>query len=438
MRKPVKTLARTLAFLSAGLSALYPFQIQSPAGAMLALPKALGAALAPLVGAMGAVGAVLGLVGDAPLATLAGALGAWASARHVRRVTAPHDGFDNAFGPDSECKIHAGPRRGMRQRRWTWWPPRPPTPRWQRDVPYRTLPDLQGGEARSLLCDIWQPPQSVDPSGLAVIYLHGSAWHAGDKDMLTRPFFRHLAAQGHLVMDAAYRLCPGATILDMAHDVQHAVAWLKSRAVQYRVHPGRIVLGGGSAGGHLALLVGYTSGHPQLTSQDLKGVDTSVCGVVAHYGAADVHAVLQHASRVMPHPPTPSLRVVLGMVEAVMGDAVKGVDWRTFSARTMIGNAMGGTAEEVPEMYELASPIAHVHADCPPTLLLQGAHDVIMPVHAARALHRKLVEAGVPAVYVEYPQTTHGFDLFIPQVSPSAQAATYDVGRFLALVNSSG
>ena len=57
-------------------------------------------------------------------------------------------------------------------------------------MPFWNLPD------RRLLCDLWQPLRGVAPSGLALVYLHGSAWYLLDKDFFTRPFFRHLAAQG--------------------------------------------------------------------------------------------------------------------------------------------------------------------------------------------------------------------------------------------------
>ena len=61
---------------------------------------------------------------------------------------------------------------------------------------------------RRLLCDLWQPPRGVASSGLALVFLHGGAWYMLDKDFFTRPFFRHLAAQGHVVMDVAYRMYP--------------------------------------------------------------------------------------------------------------------------------------------------------------------------------------------------------------------------------------
>jgi acetyl esterase/lipase len=95
---------------------------------------------------------------------------------------------------------------------------------------------------------------------------------------------------------------------------------------------------------------------------------------------------------------------------------------------------LGGHPDEVPQAYDLASPITHVHPGCPPTLLIQGEDDLITPVTATRAIHAKLVAAGVPAINLVYPWTTHGFDLMLPRISPTAQSALYDVERFLALL----
>lgn len=61
-------------------------------------------------------------------------------------------------------------------------------------------------------------------------------------------------------------------------------------------------------------------------------------------------------------------------------------------------------------------------------------NDCFQPAHLSRVLHHKLVESGVPALYVEFPQTEHGFDLLLPRYAPAAQSALYDVERFLALM----
>ena len=100
-----------------------------------------------------------------------------------------------------------------------WWTGRlrgDPEPRLRQDVRFATVP----GTGRVLLCDVWQPPPGVRPSGLAVVYLHGSAYYILDKDLGTRPLFGHLAAQGHVVMDVAYRLFPETGVPGMVGDAK--------------------------------------------------------------------------------------------------------------------------------------------------------------------------------------------------------------------------
>ena len=53
---------------------------------------------------------------------------------------------------------------------------------------------------------------------------------------------------------------------------------------------------------------------------------------------------------------------------------------------------------------------------------------------SVRQLHQMLAGAGVPAMLVEFPNTDHTFDLVLPRLSPSPQAALYDVERFLVLM----
>jgi acetyl esterase/lipase len=101
----------------------------------------------------------------------------------------------------------------------------------------------------------------------------------------------------------------------------------------------------------------------------------------------------------------------------------------------MMANLLGGQPDEVPERYDPASPITHAGPKSPPTLLLQGEHDSLVPASAWRTLHHKLVQAGVPVVHVEFPQTEHAFDVaMLSRYSPAGQAALYELERFLALV----
>jgi len=414
-------LACGLAGLSLALSGLHFYRVRSPLGLALYPFKLLAGSLAAFLVGGGVLGALLGLWLRLPLAVAAGATGAALSGFCVYRVTAPH-------GPARPPRS-AGPRRAPRKLS--------AQPRWERDVPFWTL----AGRDRPLLCDIWRPPEGVSPTGLAIVYLHNSAWHLADKDLWTRPLLGHLAAQGHVVMDVAYRLCPEVDLYGMLGDVRRAIAWLKANAGRYGVRPERVVVAGASAGGHLALLAAYTPGHPDLTPAELQGVDTTVRGVVSCYGLADMLAFYRHMAGILPS------RKVFKWLEA--GPLLNSLQWLAdqvpghplasqvgklggMSLPEMMASLLGGQPCERPAVYELASPITHAGAHCPPTLLIQGEHDIAAPPAAARALQRKLAASGVPATLVLLPYTDHMFDLLWPRVSPAVRAAWRELDRFLA------
>jgi acetyl esterase/lipase len=377
-------------------------------------------ALSPFLLVAAILGAGLGALYHAPVAIGAGLLAAAIAAIYIARVLAPQPGFALAFGKDWETRIPACRASHLLKRRWNLRLPRTGEPRFEQNIPYWTIP----GTDRMLLCDIWQPPNDVPPSGLAFVYLHGSAWWILDKDLGTRPLFRQLAAQGHVVMDVAYRLCPEVDIYGMVGDVKRAVAWMKANSAQYQVNPACIVLGGGSAGGHLALLAAYAPHHPQLTPPDLQGSDLSVRAVVSYYGPTDLRACYLHLDL--------TRTANLPKVEIGMPGAAEMKKSMTEAGR--MDTLLGGHLHQVPEVYDLASPVTHVHAGSPATLLIQGEPDVIAPASAARVLYWKLVECGVPAVNIVYPLTNHAFDLLLPQTSPPAHAALYYLERFLALL----
>jgi acetyl esterase/lipase len=169
-------------------------------------------------------------------------------------------------------------------------------------------------------------------------------------------------------------------------DVKHAIAWMKANASRYGVDSARVVLGGGSAGAHLALLAAYTPQRDSLTPAALKDADLSVRGVVSWYGPTDMNVYYWHADR-------------------------------TKCRRSTAG----------PRLSPMPDPAARQPCCCKASR-----------THSSRlrqcALAAKLREAGVPVVHVEYPQTEHAFDIILPRLSPAAQAALYETERFLALL----
>jgi acetyl esterase/lipase len=99
---------------------------------------------------------------------------------------------------------------------------------------------------------------------------------------------------------------------------------------------------------------------------------------------------------------------------------------------SLLPKFLGGTPAEVPALYDLDSPGSHIGNHCPPTLLLPGLHDFSGAAPEVSKLHHALSSVGCAVYLLELPDTEHGFDLYRPQWSPAAQAATYVTERFLA------
>ncbi|MFC5530296.1 alpha/beta hydrolase [Cohnella yongneupensis] len=358
-----------------------------------------------------------------------------AHAGYIRRVTRPHEGFAMAFGPDWQSKLRT--TNGMLSQRWSPKRYSNKPVRIQRDVVIWTFEP----SGRQLLADVWQPMQGTKPTGVAMLFFHGSAWHFFDKGIGTDPMFRHLASQGHVIIDVAYRLAPEVNIAEMTSDVKRAVIWTKQNAVDLGIDPDKIVVSGASAGGHISLLAAYGHDHPAFTPADLVGMDTSVAGVISLYAPCDLRAFINHhAGRL----------ATTGKPATVRAP----IQFQAMNVEQMMMNLCGGMPDVAPRMFDLSDVKTHVAPGAPPALIFQGEVDFITPKAATIQLIELLKEASVPVVYVELPQTDHVWDVFtgmaekvfhkkwIPrflnsQYAPPTQATIYDIERFLGYMASS-
>jgi acetyl esterase/lipase len=385
------------------------------------VPKLLATALAPLLALANSLFALLGWWRKDRWLAGVGALGTAVSLNHFLAIASPHDvAMSDAFGPDWEARLPPDIVARFSARRWRPLVYGEPKGVIWRNVNYGQNPDT----AEPLCADLLLPSPSTTPSGLGIIFVHGGAWRFGRRNISKFPYFRQLAAQGHLVMDIDYTLNPNTSVPGMVMDVKRAIIWLKDHAAAYQINPERIVLIGQSAGGHLALLAAYTPNYLGLQPKDVQG-DSSVRAVVSYYGPPDMVALHKGVEA----------RFGSILTEGVM----ERVNWLLTQAGEDevahgIPGLVGGSLEEIPEMYRLISPITYVDGDCPPTLLLYGTHDVFVDHLAAERLHQALSLAGVPVVYLPLSGCDHAFEAVLPRVSPAAQTAVYYMERFLALM----
>ena len=393
------------------------------------IPKLIGGALAPIQAVMGLMIAIAGIIKYNWKLAGVGVTTATLNAIHVAKITQDRTAlFDEAFGSSWRKTIPSALQQRFYATPWQPFRSDPMDVIWQQDLIVGEK--FEGGP---LLADLWEPKPGHWRSGLAILYTHGGAWRYGNKDMMTRPQFRHFAHQGHVVLDIDYSISEDTPIEAMVQEIKQALLWLKSHARDYAIHPDKIVLMGGSAGAHLALLAAYTPGHPLFQPQNISG-DDHVCGVVAFYPPVDFFEMYRQSVRHV-HIDNQNpwmLPLVWGMYVLLkwLGFADNLSDLT--SQNNFLTRLLGGPPDQVPERYRLLSPIHHVAPTSPPTLILIGEDDFFGFLPGAQALHERLRHVGAPSVLLSFPHTDHAFDLVLPQVSPVAQAAIFHVDRFLA------
>ncbi|MGP4003079.1 alpha/beta hydrolase fold domain-containing protein [Streptomyces sp. 8N706] len=227
-----------------------------------------------------------------------------------------------------------------------------------------------------LKMDLWLPDGAPRKPRPAVVWVHGGGWESGHRSQTPR-WNRWLNDRGYTVFDIEYRLAPRATQLQQISDVKCAIGWVRRNARSYAVDPARIVLAGTSAGGNLALSAAYTARDDRPRASCRTARDTSVQAVVSFYGPTDMAGLIAGGA----NPADPAVR-----------------------------RFMGGSYRSASDSFRLGSPAQLVRADVPPTLLLHGSHDRLVPVEQARELDARLSTAGAVHAYVEIPWADHAFD----------------------------
>lgn len=239
-------------------------------------------------------------------------------------------------------------------------------------VPFRA--DVPIGH--DLLVDVYG--EAGDAPKPCVIVVHGGSWVHGDKGDGAWAS-RALVRAGAIVLDLRYRLAPQHPFPAGLHDVLYALAAARAGVVP-GVDPTRVVLLGRSAGGHLALLAAVGASRADLAPPDL-GPQAPPAAVVALYPPVDLAWSWNHI-----------------------------MDPDLTDTRSTLADFLGGSLDEVPAVYNQASPNMVAGPDAPPALVLFGqAEQVVSPQQAkfvadAWRAQGRVAELGV------LPLFDHGLD----------------------------
>ena len=236
------------------------------------------------------------------------------------------------------------------------------------------------GDHPSQLLDVWRPKElPVEPAPV-MIFVPGGAWIHGGRQLQGYALMSHLAQQGWVCLSVNYRVSPHNRWPAHITDVKTAIAWARANVDRFGGDRNFVAIAGCSAGGHLSALAGLTPNDPEMQADLPEGSDTSVDAVVGIYGRYD----WEDRS-------TPERDRFVDFLERVV-------------VRRKI--------DRHPEIFRKASPIAQIHPDAPPFLVIHGSGDSVIPVAQARSFVERLRAVSRSVVsFIELPGAGHGFDM---------------------------
>ena len=231
-----------------------------------------------------------------------------------------------------------------------------------RDVIYMK----SGGAAFTM--DVFKPK---DPSGAAVIYLVSGGWFSAHES-INPQFAKSLNDIGFTVFEVVHGSQPRYKIAEIAKQITRAVRFVRANAATYGVDPDRLGLTGASAGGHLSLLTAGRADEGNAQASDpVERTSSAVAAVVAIF------------------PPTDFLNYGSASPQVLLSSP-------TFAPfRPAFGLPANPTPEQINEIAKDVSPIYNVTAKFPPTLLIHGDKDTLVPLQQSQIFRDALVKAGV-------------------------------------------
>jgi acetyl esterase/lipase len=243
-----------------------------------------------------------------------------------------------------------------------------------RNIPYVAHPTPQQN------FDLYLPGNQTNQPSPLVFWIHGGAWMMGSKEWDN---VKYLVRHGYAIASIDYRFAPGDKFPAQIQDCNTAVNFILVHATNYGINPQRWVVGGGSAGGHLALLLG-------LARQERGfGADPSLkpLAILDFFGPTDFNQAMDD-------------------LEAIHSE--KGLELFKDAA----GKLLGVSVEQSSDQARAASPINYVSAASPPVLILQGGKDDLVPAAQSRRLHDALGRAGVKNELIVIENAGHDGPLF--------------------------
>lgn len=232
----------------------------------------------------------------------------------------------------------------------------------------------------ALTLDVLQPAK---PNGYGIVYMVSGGWvssHSGVSAKLYAPYLDH----GYTVFAVCHACQPKFIIPEITQDIHRAVRFIRHNAAKWHVNPDKLGISGGSAGGHLSLTMAVHGGPGKADAKDPIDRESSAIQAVACL-----------------YPPTDFLNYGQPGEDAVGVGTLKNY------------KAAFGPESDTPEgrqrLGKEVSPIYYVTPQLPPTLIIHGDADTLVPIQQSQTFVERATAAGATAKLVVKPGAAHGW-----------------------------
>ncbi len=234
----------------------------------------------------------------------------------------------------------------------------------QLDVVYTKVKDWEGKT------DLYLALSEPKPTPV-IINIHGGGWKSGSKD--TQGGFSPFFKAGFAVANMEYRMSDQAKAPAAIEDTRCMLVYLIQNAKKLNIDPNKIIIMGGSAGGHLALMGGLLGNDHRFDRNCLGTENIKVAAIIDKYGIMDVW------------------------------DWTYGPDHKSSSPASWLGDNVKNEA-----FIKSVSPITYVTKNSPPIFIVHGDADPNVPYRQSVELYKKLQELGVKSEFFTVPGGLHG------------------------------
>lgn len=218
----------------------------------------------------------------------------------------------------------------------------------------------------ALTMDVFVPEK---PNGIAVLWMVSGGWvsnHTAISPSLAEIFTK----RGMTVFQVVHGTQPRFKLPEIVADIHRAVRFVRTNAAKFGVDPDRLAISGGSAGGHLSLMMGAygTEGDPN-AKDPVDRASSRVQAVACFYPPTDF---LNYGADGKWAYDEPMLRPF----------------WQAF------GVTEKTTRAELEALGKATSPIYGDLSKMPPTFIIHGDADLLVPIQQSRLFLEKVKAAG--------------------------------------------